>query len=62
MIKSQPIGTGPFVLAEYVPTKRAVSERRPDYAWAPDFLHHTVPAKDLTPKHLRAELAHFSAI
>jgi len=43
-IKDRPIGSGPFVVREYTPGKRAVFQRRADYAWAPAALHHTGPA------------------
>lgn len=43
-IKDRPVGTGPFVLAEYEPGQRAVFKRRPEYAWAPDYLRHPGPA------------------
>jgi peptide/nickel transport system substrate-binding protein len=43
-IKEHPIGTGPFVLTEYAPNKRAVLKRRADYAWAPDYIQHKGPA------------------
>jgi peptide/nickel transport system substrate-binding protein len=43
-IKEHPIGTGPFTLAEYTPGRRAVLKRRPDYAWAPDYIQHKGPA------------------
>ncbi|WBS00383.1 ABC transporter substrate-binding protein [Pseudoduganella sp. SL102] len=43
-IGERPVGTGPFVVAEYAPGKRAVLARRADYAWAPDYLRHAGPA------------------
>ncbi|TWI63430.1 peptide/nickel transport system substrate-binding protein [Pseudoduganella lurida] len=43
-IAVRPVGTGPFVLADYLPGKRAVLKRRADYAWAPDYLRHKGPA------------------
>lgn len=39
-IAEHPIGTGPFVLAEYQPRVKAVFKRRADYAWAPAYIRH----------------------
>lgn len=43
-IDTRPIGTGPFIVSEYIPNQRAVFTRRPDYAWAPPVLRHSGPA------------------
>lgn len=43
-IGARPIGTGPFVVEQYAPGKRAVLKRRADYAWAPDYIRHQGPA------------------
>jgi peptide/nickel transport system substrate-binding protein len=43
-IAQHPVGTGPFVVAEYAPHRKAVLKRRADYAWAPDYLRHEGPA------------------
>ncbi|MEV0707861.1 ABC transporter substrate-binding protein [Nocardia aurea] len=38
------IGTGPFVVTEYVPKERTVIVRREDYKWSPPALKHEGPA------------------
>lgn len=40
----RPVGSGPFVLESYTRQQGAVFVRRPDYAWAPDFVKHEGPA------------------
>jgi peptide/nickel transport system substrate-binding protein len=39
-----PIGSGPFILKSYQRQQGLRFERRPDYHWAPAFLHHEGPA------------------
>jgi peptide/nickel transport system substrate-binding protein len=39
-----PIGSGPFVLESYTRQQGLRFVRRPDYHWAPDYLHHAGPA------------------
>lgn len=39
-----PIGSGPFILENYTRQKGLRFVRRPDYHWAPAFLHHEGPA------------------
>ncbi|HIQ16396.1 MAG TPA: ABC transporter substrate-binding protein [Novosphingobium capsulatum] len=39
-IASHPIGSGPFVVASYERQRGIRLVRRPDYDWAPPFLHH----------------------
>jgi peptide/nickel transport system substrate-binding protein len=39
-----PVGSGPFVLKSYQRQQGLRFERRPDYHWAPPFLHHEGPA------------------
>ncbi|WP_138998310.1 ABC transporter substrate-binding protein [Rhodococcus zopfii] len=38
------VGTGPFVVTEYVPRERTVLTKRPDYDWAAPGLNHEGPA------------------
>ncbi|MGW4365632.1 ABC transporter substrate-binding protein [Nocardia takedensis] len=38
------VGTGPFVVTDYVPNEKTVLKKRPDYNWGPPGLHHTGPA------------------
>ncbi|MFC5694764.1 ABC transporter substrate-binding protein [Pseudomonas sp. GCM10022186] len=40
----RPVGTGPFVIEQYVPQQGISFVRRADYHWAPDFLGHQGPA------------------
>lgn len=40
-IASHPIGSGPYVVSSYRRQEGIVFTKRRDYAWAPDFLHHT---------------------
>ena len=41
---SQPSGTGPFMLEEWVFNERLVLVRNPDYNWAPEWTGHEGPA------------------
>lgn len=41
-----PVGTGPFVLKEWVPGERMVFARNESYHWAPPFLHDGAPYVD----------------
>ena len=43
-IASHPIGSGPFVLVDYVRQQGLTLKRRRDYRWAPPYLHHDGPA------------------
>ncbi|WP_325343536.1 ABC transporter substrate-binding protein [Xylophilus sp.] len=43
-IIDKPIGTGPFVLKEYLRDQYAKFERRADYDWSPPVLRHQGPA------------------
>ncbi len=36
----KPVGTGPFMLQEWVPGERFVVRRNPDYHWGPPFFKH----------------------
>lgn len=38
------VGTGPFMIKEYVPKERITLVRFPDYNWAPSFMEHQGPA------------------
>lgn len=38
------VGTGPFVVTEYVPNERTVLKKRADYSWGPSGLNHEGPA------------------
>ncbi|MFF2083674.1 ABC transporter substrate-binding protein [Nocardia sp. NPDC058176] len=38
------VGTGPFVVSEYVPNEKTVLTKRADYNWAPPGLKHEGPA------------------
>lgn len=40
-IAAQPVGTGPFVVADYNPGKQIVFKRRPDYNWSPAYIGHS---------------------
>jgi peptide/nickel transport system substrate-binding protein len=35
------VGTGPFILEEWVPQEKTAVKRNPDYKWGPDFLQNT---------------------
>jgi len=39
-----PIGSGPYILESYTRQQGLRLVRRPDYHWAPDYLHHQGPA------------------
>ncbi len=38
------VGTGPFMIKEYVAKDRIVLVKNPDYNWAPEFMEHQGPA------------------
>jgi peptide/nickel transport system substrate-binding protein len=38
------VGTGPFMIEQFVAKDRIVLVKNPDYTWAPDFMNHQGPA------------------
>jgi peptide/nickel transport system substrate-binding protein len=40
----KPIGTGPFMIKEYIPKSHVTLVRNPDYNWGPPIYQHTGPA------------------
>jgi peptide/nickel transport system substrate-binding protein len=40
-----PVGSGPFIFVEWAPQDRLVMRQNPDYAWGPEFLASTGPAR-----------------
>ncbi len=44
-LAERPVGTGPFLVESYKRQEHLRLVRRPDYAWAPDFVRYSGPAR-----------------